>query len=97
MMEMDEAIDLACQKAFELYLKRNQQPIEAVSKTIDEVVVGDILVEDVHAVDDLPPFPASVMDGYALSTEQSPQEPYRVIESMKSLAGVTPQTQGEEQ
>ena len=29
---------------------------------------GDVLAEEVYAVDDLPPFRASVMDGFAIST-----------------------------
>lgn len=44
------------------------------------------------ALDDLPPFRASVMDGFAISTvEQATEEPYSVVKGLKSLAGTAPE------
>ena len=38
-----------------------------LSKSLDSITTGDVLAEEVTAADDLPPFRASVMDGYAIS------------------------------
>lgn len=56
-------------------------------KNLDDIVAGDVLAEEVHAVDDLPPFRASVMDGYAVSKVKC--EIYKVV-TYKSLAGSDP-------
>lgn len=34
--------------------------------------VNRVLAEDVHAPEDLPPFPASIKDGYAVRAEDGP-------------------------
>ena len=66
-------MELVYTKAKELYHHRNniqsvQDSAENFSlKSINEIAVGDILGQDVYAVDDLPPFRASVMDGYTIS------------------------------
>ena len=56
-------------------------------KCLDEIANGDILAEEVKAADDLPPFRASVMDGYALS--ELGCELYEAVQH-KSLAGTDP-------
>ena len=91
MLDMDQAMDLALTKAKDIYLMHDQQE-DSSSKQINELKVGDVLAQDVVAVDDLPPFHASVMDGYALSSvENYSNSAYTVVQSLKSLAGVEPQ------
>ena len=90
MVEVAQALDLALAKAKELHLSK-QGDIVAVAKHIGQMRVGDTLALDVVARDDLPPFHASVMDGYALSTiENYESTSYFVEESLKSLAGRAP-------
>lgn len=89
MIEMSLAFDLIHEKACQIYAK-NFANQDTELKSIDEIQVGDVLAEDVHAADNLPPFPASVMDGYAFSTADRPQEAYRIVEGLKSVAGVAP-------
>ena len=62
-------------------------------KDLDEIVSGDVLAEEVYAVDDLPPFRASVMDGFAIS--KVTEKVFNVI-SYKSLAGSSPEQPIEE-
>ena len=50
--------------------------------------MGSVLAEDIFAVDDLPPFRASVMDGYAVSDLDFSQ--LFTIVDVKMLAGTNP-------
>ena len=96
-MDMQEAMDLTCAKALELHQSKYAENLQRIeTKSIDQVRIGDIIAQDVFAVDDLPPFFASVMDGYALSTIDNLNEPFTIVESLKSLAGALPQAQQQE-
>ena len=86
MIEMDQAWKIIFDKTKEI---ANQKADNTCLKDIDQIKPGDILAENVYAADDLPPFRASVMDGYAISSVD--QESYIVI-SYKSLAGTDPAT-----
>lgn len=50
--------------------------------------LGSELAENIFAVDDLPPFAASVMDGYAVS-DLDFSESFSIVD-VKMLAGVDP-------
>ena len=50
--------------------------------------MGSVLAENIFALDDLPPFPASVMDGYAVSDLEF-SEVFSIVE-IKMLAGADP-------
>jgi gephyrin len=50
--------------------------------------MGSLLAEDIFALDDLPPFPASVMDGYAVS-DLDFSELFTIVD-VKMLAGTDP-------
>ncbi|CAN0022384.1 unnamed protein product [Choristocarpus tenellus] len=41
-------------------------PLEPLKMKLSEIPNGDILASNIEAPDSLPPFPASVMDGYAV-------------------------------
>ena len=84
MIDMDQAWQIIHEKTTEL---AQQRASNACVKDLDEIVPGDILAEEVHAADDLPPFRASVMDGYAVN--QINRDVYKVV-SYKSLAGSDP-------
>lgn len=47
-----------------------------------------MLATNINALDDLPPFPASIMDGYAV-TDLDFSQPFDIIDT-KMLAGVDP-------
>ncbi len=47
------------------------QPLETEQVVLD-AAVGRVLAEDVHATVDLPPFPSSAMDGYAVRAADTP-------------------------
>ncbi len=66
MIDMDVAWQLILSKSRELVSQRSS-PLTCV-KDLNDIKPGDILAEHVTAVDDLPPFRASVMDGYAIDT-----------------------------
>lgn len=63
--------------------------MELGSNKYDQGLTGSVLAEDVFAKDDLPPFRASVMDGYAVSSKNS-SGVYDIVEQ-KSFAGTASQ------
>jgi gephyrin len=63
---------LPVDQALEVVLK-NLTPLPTVRVPLNKAV-GRILAEDVKATEPLPPFPASVMDGYAVRSEDVPGE-----------------------
>lgn len=46
--------------------------------------MGRVLAQDVYAKDNLPPFPASVKDGYAVRGEMTPRLPGVLTELVNS-------------
>jgi molybdopterin biosynthesis enzyme len=62
--------------------------VSATLLMISEVPLGSELAMDIHAIDDLPLFPASVMDGYAVS-ELDFSSVFPIVDA-KMLAGVDP-------
>ena len=84
MIEMDQAWVTIYDKTTDL---AKQKAENTCLKYLDQIVPGDVLAEEVHAVDDLPPFRASVMDGYAIS--KADEKVFNII-SYKSLAGSNP-------
>jgi gephyrin len=57
MISVDEAIAIMLQ---------HTEPLPAVTVPLQQLQLGSILVQDAVAPDPLPPFPASIMDGYAV-------------------------------
>ena len=65
MMMMDQAIQTMIEKCVgQFESKRRVVQLNLNDQSLD----GSILAQDIFAKDDLPPFRASVMDGYAVST-----------------------------
>ncbi len=62
LLSMDDALALVLERV---------QPLEAESLTLDQSV-GRVLFEEVRATVDLPPFPSSAMDGYAVRAADTP-------------------------
>ena len=85
MMDMD----LAFQKIVTNSIETRNQIIEEVPLTH---CLNCVLAEDVHAKDDLPPFRASVMDGYAVKFSDisigKSEDTFTII--AKSVAGQDP-------
>ena len=83
------------EEAFSLITENS---VQSRTGLVDEIMLKDylnhILAEDIYAKDDLPPFRASVMDGYAIKfedikyDEKSKEKVYKNIVS--SLAGQNP-------
>ena len=65
--------------------QQSMTEIEAVSV---ELAVGRVLAQDIYAPMDMPPWPNSAMDGYALSAEQDLTSPVEVTQ--KIFAGAAP-------
>ena len=57
MISVDEAIAIMLQ---------HTEPLPAVTVPLQQLQLGSILAQDAGAPDPLPPFPASIMDGYAV-------------------------------
>jgi molybdopterin biosynthesis enzyme len=57
MISVDEAIAIMLQQT---------EPLPAVTVPLQQLQLGSILAQDAVAPDPLPPFPASIMDGYAV-------------------------------
>jgi gephyrin len=57
MISVDEAIAIMLQ---------HTEPLPAVTVPLQQLQLGSILAQDAVAPDPLPPFPASIMDGYAV-------------------------------
>jgi len=62
LLSMDDALALVLERV---------QPLEAESLTLEQAV-GRVLLEEVRATVDLPPFPSSAMDGYAVRAADTP-------------------------
>ena len=62
LLSMDDALALVLARV---------QPLEAESLTLEQAV-GRVLLEEVRATVDLPPFPSSAMDGYAVRAADTP-------------------------
>ncbi|GAQ83347.1 molybdopterin biosynthesis [Klebsormidium nitens] len=67
---------LSISDATEVILKSANR-LQPVTVSLDKAL-GTILAEDVHAPEPLPPFPASIKDGYAVISEDGPGE-YPII------------------
>ena len=65
-----------------------EKTIKMVDLDLECIPIGSVLATDIFAVDNLPPFPASIMDGYAVS-DLDFSKLYRIIDT-KMLAGVHP-------
>ena len=77
MISMDEAVEIVLQQS-------ERMPVEEVSLF---EACGRICSENVLATENFPPFPASIMDGYAVS---SPLEPGIYKVSQRVHAGNSP-------
>ena len=80
MMDMDEAFELVDKTALE-YPKRITQ------KSIDDIY-GYVLAKDVISTVNIPPFRASIMDGYAFKRQEYENETEFTLVDTRSLAGV---------
>ena len=91
MLDMKQAFDTVFEQGKALHDRKFSQPRTTKTVSIDEIEVGDVIAEDISAKDDLPPFHASVMDGYALSTSQdATSQSFKILESLRSVAGTEP-------
>jgi gephyrin len=81
MMPMEEALALMISES----TKQSCQKVCSMDISSPELLLGSVLAEDVVAKDDLPPFRASVMDGYAVSTSHT-STTFEIVAS-KSFAG----------
>ena len=81
MMPMEEALAVMVRESTKHFKKQ----VVSLDIGAAEGLVGSVLAEDVRAKDELPPFRASVMDGYAISTSHS-SNTFEIISS-KSFAG----------
>jgi len=81
MMQMEEALAVMIRES----TKSFKQKVSSLDISSPESLLGSVLAEDVVAKDDLPPFRASVMDGYAISTSHTTTT-FEVVAS-KSFAG----------
>ena len=80
-MQMEEALALMVRES----TKQFNQKVCSMDMSSPELLLGNVLAEDVVAKDDLPPFRASVMDGYAISTSHTSMT-FEIVAS-KSFAG----------
>lgn len=81
MMQMEEALAAMVMECS----KSGKQKVTSLDISTPELLLGSVLAEDVVAKDDLPPFRASVMDGYAVCTSHTSAN-FEVVAS-KSFAG----------
>ena len=81
MVEMDIAFQLLDQAAKSI-------PQTVIERTIDNCL-GYVLAEDIISHDNIPPFRASIMDGYALKHSEYTQNRSFTQFDAKSLAGVS--------
>jgi molybdopterin biosynthesis enzyme len=65
-----------------------EKTVKIVDLDLECIPIGSVLATDIFAIDNLPPFPASIMDGYAVSDLDFSNK-YRIIDA-KMLAGVHP-------
>ena len=71
MTDMKEAMSIMLEKCVQAYrsnkivVQLNLNQLEFKKSQGEQSLIGSILAEDVFAKDQLPPFRASVMDGYA--------------------------------
>ena len=73
---------LSVEEALAIVLE-HARPLPAESVALDESA-GRVLAELAHAVVDLPPFPSSAMDGFALRSDETPG---RLRVELRSAAG----------
>jgi len=83
MVEMADAFEIVVRECHKRALKNT------VIKSIENISKGDILVSNIMAKDNLPPFRASVMDGYAVKYIDQARQ---TICETKSVAGDKPGT-----
>ena len=81
MTPMDEALTLMVKESVKQFAKQ----VTSIDISAPEALIGSVLAEDVQAKDELPPFRASVMDGYAISTSNSSNE-FEIV-GARSFAG----------
>lgn len=62
------------------------QPLEAIEIPFDEAL-GFVLAEDIHAPEDMPPFPAAAKDGFAVIAGDTSRERRLIGEQMAGTSG----------
>lgn len=83
-----------CEKGAMISVEDALQIVKTVSQQLSPVIVpihealGKVLAQDIHAPDPLPPFPASVKDGYAVVASDGPGEYPIITESRAGNDGV---------
>ncbi|GJR75324.1 molybdopterin biosynthesis protein CNX1 [Tanacetum coccineum] len=69
---------ISAEEALEIVITASKQRLQPVTVSINDAAIGKVLAQDIRAPDPLPPYPASIKDGYAVIAADGPGE-YPVI------------------